>query len=438
MRSVFLAILLAAAVSAADTARMDQLVRAYVDQGRFNGSVLVARDGDVLFAKGYGFANAEWEVHNAPDTKFRLGSITKQFTAACILLLEEKGKLSTADPVKRHLPDAPAAWDVITIHHLLTHTSGIPNFTSLPEYRTVKLSPTTAEKTYRLFRDKPLDFQPGQKMSYSNSNYLLLGHLIERISGETYTAFLTRNVLEPLGMKDSGYDSRALIPRRAAGYLRTPKGLANADYVDMTIPHAAGALYSTVEDLFKWNRGLYGGKLLTARSLERMTTPGQGNYAYGLVVRDVAGRKVIGHGGGIEGFNTHLDWHPGEQITVAVLANQNTPATAEIASHLASLARGEKVTLPSERPAVSVDPKKLEAYAGTYTLRPGFDLIVTLDSGQLAAQATGQPKAPLFAASETTFFLKVVQAEIEFVAAGGKVTHLILRQSGQTIKGLRK
>ncbi len=208
------------------------------------GTVLVARGEDVVFSKGYGEANVEWSLANTPSTKFRLGSITKQFTAASILLLEERGKLRIADPVKTHLTDAPAAWDGITVHHLLTHTSGIPNFTAAPDYRASMASPTTAEQTIARFRDKPLDFVPGSKMSYSNSGYIVLGAIIEKISGTSYAAFLDENIFKPIGMKDSGYDSNtAIIPRRASGYVSGPGGPNNAPFLHMTIPFSAGALY---------------------------------------------------------------------------------------------------------------------------------------------------------------------------------------------------
>jgi CubicO group peptidase (beta-lactamase class C family) len=177
----------------ADTARMDEAVKPYADQKRFMGSVLVARGGEVLFSKGYGFANAEWDIPNSPSTKFRLGSLTKQFTAACILILEERGKLKTSDSVKKYLPDAPPAWDKITIYNLLTHTSGIPDFTAQPDYETIKLSPSSPRQTYHRLRDKSLAFQPGERFSYSNSNYLLLGFLIEEISGDSYEKFLQHN-----------------------------------------------------------------------------------------------------------------------------------------------------------------------------------------------------------------------------------------------------
>ena len=200
--------------------RIDQIVESYVANKQFMGTVLVARGGDVLFSKGYGSANLEWAIPNTPATKFRLGSITKQFTAASILLLEERGKLKVDDPVKKYLPDAPGAWDKITIFHVLTHTAGIPNFTSFPDYRTTEAVATTPEKLVARFRDKPLDFEPGEKWNYSNSGYVLLGYLIEKISGQSYEKFLQENIFTPLGMKDSGYDSNfAVIARRATGYV---------------------------------------------------------------------------------------------------------------------------------------------------------------------------------------------------------------------------
>jgi CubicO group peptidase (beta-lactamase class C family) len=325
----------------ADTARMDGAVKPYADQKRFMGSVLVARGGEVLFSKGYGFANAEWDIPNSPSTKFRLGSLTKQFTAACILILEERGKLKTSDPVKKYLPDAPPAWDKITIYNLLTHTSGIPEFTAQPDYETIKLSPSSPRQTYDRLRDKSLAFQPGERFSYSNSNYLLLGFLIEEISGDSYEKFLQHNVLTPLGLRDTGYDSRALLPRRASGYSRSGGELVNADYIHMSIPQAAGALYSTTEDLLRWEQGLFGGKLLSAASLKKMTTPFKATYACGLGVRTINGHKIISHDGGIEGFETFLAYYPEDRLTVVVLANLNGSTPAARALELASIAHEE-------------------------------------------------------------------------------------------------
>ena len=269
--ALVLALVLALAptlAAAQDVARMEQLIRARVDDDSFMGTVLVARGNDVILSKGYGAANLEWNIANAPSTKFRIGSITKQFTAAAILLLAERGKLALEDPVKKHYPNAPAAWDAITIRHVLTHTSGIPNHTSFPEFQqTGHLLPATPEQTIASFRDKPLDFAPGERMSYSNSGYVLLGHLVERLSGQSYAEYLRANIFEPLGMHDSGYDfSAVIIPNRASGYTRAADGIRNAPYVDMTVPHGAGGLYSTTEDLLRWTQGLFGGRLLAAHS----------------------------------------------------------------------------------------------------------------------------------------------------------------------------
>jgi CubicO group peptidase (beta-lactamase class C family) len=426
---------------AQDSARMDQVARSYTDELKtFMGSLLVARDGQVLISRGYGSANLEWTIPNTPATKFRLGSITKQFTAAAILLLEERGKLRIDDPVKKHLEDTPAAWDQVTIFHLLTHTSGIPSFTGFPDYRTAKLVSTTAEKIVASFRDKPLEFQPGEKWNYSNSGYLLLGHLIEKLSGQTYEQYIRENIFTPLVMRDSGYDSnRTVTAQRASGYSPSPNGLVNAEFIHMTVPHAAGALYSTTEDLLRWTQGLYAGKLLSPASLQKMTTPFKSDYAFGLVVRTVNGRRVFDHDGGIEGFNTTLTYYPDTRLTIAVLANLNGPASREIATKLGAVAHGDTVTLSSERQEIMVAPEVLARYVGTYEITPTMNMTITLVDGKLMTQLGGQRALPLFAESETTFFLKVVDAQVEFVTdQSGTVMHAIMRQGGRDQKAPRK
>jgi len=252
--------------------------------------------------------------------------------------------LKVEDPVKKHLPDAPAAWDKVTIFHLLTHTSGIPSFTGFPDYRATEAMPTTPEKLVARFRDKPLEFAPGEKWNYSNSGYVLLGYLIEKITGNSYAKFVQENIFDPLGMKDSGYDSNsAVIAHRAAGYTPGAGGIRNTGYIDMTIPHAAGALYSTTEDLLRWERGLFGGKVLSAESLRKMTAPFKNDYAFGLGVKDVKGHKMISHGGGIEGFNTYLAYYPNDKVTIVVLANLNGNAPEQIAGKLAEVIEKETV-----------------------------------------------------------------------------------------------
>jgi CubicO group peptidase (beta-lactamase class C family) len=328
---------------AQDASRMEEIVQSYVTAKTFMGTVLVARGSDVLLSKGYGMANLEWDIPNAPSTKFRLGSVTKQFTAASILLLEERGKLKVEDPVKKYMPDAPVAWDKITIRHLLTHTSGIPSFTGFPDYRKTEPFETTPEKEVALFRDKPLEFAPGEKWNYSNSGYVLLGYLIEKISGQSYASFVKQNIFAPLGMKDSGYDSNSeIIHHRAAGYSPGDGGPVNTGFIHMSIPFSAGSLYSTTEDLLRWEQGLFGGKVLSPASLEKMTKPFLNDYAFGLAVRTTDGHKVIDHGGGIEGFNTHLAYYPEDKVTIAVLGNLNSAAPDEIAGKLGAITHGKR------------------------------------------------------------------------------------------------
>jgi CubicO group peptidase (beta-lactamase class C family) len=426
----------AQAPAAIDLARIEQAIQSHKD---FMGTVLLARGNDVLFNKGYGSANLEWAVPNAPTVKFRLGSVTKQFTAASILLLQERGKLNINDLVKKYIPDAPAAWDKVTIFHLLTHTSGIASFTGFPDYASSEGTPTNPEKLVGRFRDKPLEFEPGEKWNYSNSGYVLLGYLLEKISGQTYSDFVQQNIFKPLAMNDSGYDSNSeIIPRRASGYVPGPHGPHNAGYIHMSIPFSAGSLYSTTEDLLRWEQGLFGGKILTPASLQRMITPFKSDYALGVGVQTENGRQKISHGGGIEGFNTFLAYYPADKLTVVVLSNINGSAPDDIASKLAAIAHGEKVVLSTERKEVTVSPKLLADYVGAYQLAPSVSMDITLEGGQLITRLTGQGKVPLFAESDTKFFPKVVDAEIEFFRDDkGAVSYLVLHQDGRDTKAPR-
>jgi len=419
---------------------MEQVIQSYVKAGTFMGTVLVARDGTVVLDKAYGSANVEWDIPNTPTTKFRLGSITKQFTAASILLLDERGTLKIDDTIRTYLADVPASWNGITVHNLLTHTSGILNFTALPEYRTVKLSATPVDTVIATVRDKPLDFAPGERMSYSNTGYLVLGSIIEKVTGGSYGTFVLDNIFTPLGMQDSGYDSNtAVIARRASGYVRGPNGLSNAGYVHMSIPHAAGALYSTSADLLKWEQALFAGKVVSPASLQKMTTPFKNDYAFGLTSREDKGRRVIWHNGGIDGFNTSMAFYPESKTAVIVLSNVNGPVPDVLVPQLAALMFGETVTLNSERKEIALPVATLSKYVGAYGLAPNAIMTIALEGDRLMAQVTGQGRNPIFAESETRFFLKVVDAQIEFVTDGtGAVTHLVLHQNGRDVKAAHK
>ena len=433
--SITLLLLLVASASAQDlTPKFDEYLNALVRQQRFTGSVLVARDGKVIFSKGYGLANVELDVPNTPQTKFRLGSLTKQFTAAAIMLLQEKGKLSVQDPICKYVDNCPSAWSEVTIHHVLSHTGGIPNFTSFPDYQPKMMMPVTTTDMIARFKDKPLDFKPGEKWTYSNSGYFLLGHIIEKAAGESYESFLQKNIFEPLKLTNTGYDHHGtILKNRATGYSLNKGKMVNSVYLDMTQPYSAGSLYSTVEDLFLWNEALYSGKLLSAKSIEAMITPVKNDYAYGLGVQTKSGRKVINHGGGINGFSTFLARYPDEKVTLIVLRNADygSPGPGPITQDLGAIVFGEKYEIRAATTEVKVDPKIYDAYAGRYELAPNFILTITREGDRLMAQATGQPQFELFPESETKFFLKVIDAKVTFVKDdSGKVTHLILHQGG--------
>ena len=310
--------------------KIDELMKIYQSYGQFNGAVLVAENGKVIYKKGLGLANMEWNIPNETDTKFRLGSITKQFTAALILQLVEQGKIKLDGKISDYLPDyRKDVGDKITVHHLLTHTSGIPSYTSQPKFfEDVSRNPFVVADFVKKYASGDLEFEPGSKFSYNNSGYFLLGAIIEKVSGKPYEQVLKENILDPLGMKNTGYDHfDAVLSKRASGYNKTPKGYINAPYLDMSIPYAAGSLYSTVEDLYLWDRALYSDKILSAKSKELMFKPNLENYGYGFGITNAAlgdtkqTVPVISHTGGINGFNTIIVRLIGNQHLIVLLDN---------------------------------------------------------------------------------------------------------------------
>lgn len=440
--SLALTLLLTASCAAQDvTARMKEVIKSYTDSNAFMGSVLVARDGKVLLNQGYGFANLEWKTPPSPTTRYRLASITKQFTAASIMLLQERGKLNIHDPIHNYLPEAPAAWDKITIYNLLTHTSGIPNYTSFPDQASLDPFPITSKQLVARFLVKPLDFQPGERYNYSNSGYAVLGYLIERLSGQSYGDFVEQNIFKPLGMTHSSYGSNsAIIPERASGYVSGPTGPLNASFAHFSMSYAAGGLCSTTQDLLLWEQALFSDKFLSAASVQSMTTPFKNDYAFGLIVRTEAGHKLIEHEGGVQGFNTQMTYYPEDKLTIIVLANLNGPAHEEIARKLAMVVHGEKVVLTSERKEIALPSPVLTAYTGTYHLASvNHDLVVSLEDGHLHLKSEGNYNRTMFPESETSFFLKEVDAQVDFSKdSTGRVTGLILHQDAHDMEGLRR
>ncbi|HSS51197.1 MAG TPA: serine hydrolase [Thermoanaerobaculia bacterium] len=507
-------------------------------------AALVMKDGQVVLRKGFGMANLELGIPVSPDMVFELGSITKQFTAASILLLQERGQLRVEDEITKYLPDFPTHGQKITVENLLTHTSGIPSYTGLPEWMPRVREDMKLTDLIAMFKDKPLEFTPGEKWEYDNSGYILLGAIIEKVSGKSYEQFVEEEIFQKLGMAHSRYGhAEEIVPLRAAGYEKDDKGFYNARYLSMTQPYAAGSLMSTVDDLAIWDRALSSETLLKKASLDRMFTAVKiksglsTHYGYGMGVSEVAGKRFLAHGGGIFGFVTIIARVPDERLLVVILSNNeaSNPPPEALALRIAAKALGQpfedrkpvaldaktlddyvgvyrfdaetvrsisregtklfaqrsggrkaeifasgrddfyyedddsrlhfrrdaqgKVTgadmihsfgpeesgtkttepLPKERQAVKVDPAIYDAYVGEYELAPGFSLVITREGGQIFAQATGQQKLELYPESETRYFLKVVDAQIDFQrGADGKVSSLVLHQGGRDLPGKRK
>ena len=316
---------------------IDTYLNTLVHLGSFSGSILIARNGEVLLSKGYGFANREQKNPSNPQTKFRIGSITKQFTAMAIIILEAQGKLDVQDHICNYLSECPEAWETITIHHLLTHTSGIPNFTDFADYRQTWARPSPPMETINRFYDKPLDFRPGESWSYSNSGYILLGQIIERVSGQSYEDFLQEHIFTPLQMTNTGYDHNQ--DDLAVGYKSI---FSEADFIDMSIPYAAGGLYSTVEDLYRWDQALYTKQLLQQDYVDQIfaahvAIPNLDGmaYGYGWIIGLEDGRQIITHGGGINGFVTSIARYPQDKTVIIILSNQEYTSMGIIQPELA-------------------------------------------------------------------------------------------------------
>ncbi|MEP7076450.1 MAG: serine hydrolase [Acidobacteriota bacterium] len=416
------------------TTKVDEYMNAVLRVDGFSGTILVARDGKPIVSKGYGMANIELNVPNAPDNVFRLGSVTKQFTGMSIAMLQERGKLNVSDPMCKYIADCPDAWKPITINHLLRHTSGVTNYTDLPDFARTTVLPTLTGEMVDKLKKAPLDFEPGAKMSYSNSGYYLLGVIIEKVSGKTYADFLQENIFTRLGMKQSGYDDPIkTIMHRAAGYQKRAGKIVNAAYRDMSVPYAAGSLYSTTGDLLIWDQALYTEKLVSQRSLNEIFTPekGETGYGYGWGIGKKLGRRSISHGGGIYGFATDISRYPDDKVTVIILSNIQSAPAGQIGTNLAAIVFGASYEIPKEHTFISLNSRDLERYVGEYQI--GINLVVTisLEDGKLSGQLGGQSKFSLLPESETVFYSKDVNAQFTFTKDDkGNISGFTLKQGG--------
>ncbi len=418
--------------------KLDSILSEIYPRDEPGAAVIVVKDGTVLLRKGYGLAQVELGVAIEPEMVFRLGSITKQFTGAAIMLLEEEGKLSVKDSISKYLPDYPVHGHEITIEHLLTHTSGIYNYTAIPGYMAEKVrNHLTTEELVEAFKDQPMNFSPGERWSYSNSGYVLLGAIIEKVSGKSYADFVQERIFDPLGMKNSHYGGHQIIAGRVAGYGWNGTEYTNSSYLSMTQPHAAGSLLSNVDDLYRWNQALERNELLGQDSYDRMTTgfklnDGEdSNYGYGFATGKLRGRPVISHGGGIFGFATYAFRIPEANSFIAILTNRpgKQPNPTFVGTKIGAYLVDDP--FPSWT-AADVDPQILAGYVGVYKIDDDDERTVTLEDGVLYTQRTGGGKTKVIPASETTFFYETSFSYFEIVRdASGKASHMLMYQNGE-------
>lgn len=418
--------------------KLNRYFEAAQKAGIFNGSVMIAKGGDILIDKGYGFKNFDAKTPNGANTIFQIGSVTKQFTSTIILKLAEQGKLSLNDKLNKYFPDFPNA-DKVTIENLLTHTSGIYNYTNDTSFMIHDVERSfNRQMLFTMIKDKPLEFEPGSKFSYSNSGYLLLGYIIEKVTGKKYERVVRAQIFTPLNMNHSGFDFTHLKSAdKATGYsVITGTTATKSKIVDSSVSFSAGAIFSNLSDLYKWDQSLLTEKILKKGSLENAFKPRQSKYGLGWTIDTIEGRRLITHNGGIDGFLSHNSIIPADSISISILSNSLTAEIGQISKDVFSILYNKPYKLPEEQKEIAVDSIILKKFAGEYELAPNFKITVILVNGGLKAQATGQPQFDLFAKTENLFFVKVVDAQVEFVKnEKGEVEKLILHQNGQNIPG---
>lgn len=404
---------------------------------RPGGTAIVAQGDKILYLGAAGLANLELNVPMQPDHVLRLGSITKQFTAVCILKMMEEGKLGLQDDLTRFLPDYPTGGKKITIEHLLTHTSGIQSYTNMPTFISeMARKDMTPTELIDVFKNEPMEFDPGAQWNYNNSGYILLGAIIEKISGKTYEEYVDEHIFKPLKMENSynGSNTR-VIPNRASGYSNGEDGLVNAAYLSMTLPYAAGSLISTVEDLYQWNRAVFAEKIVSHESLKKAHTPfilndgSATNYGYGWVMEEFMGMRNITHGGGIFGFQTQGMYLPDADIYVAVFSNCNCKSPNSAANRLAALALGQSL----EFEPITLNAEKMAGYEGVFQIEDSEDKrAVFVEDGKLFTQRNEGQIFEIKPFSKDAFFYPHNRSKLVFkrTSEGNITGHSMVPVSG--------
>ena len=410
------------------TQKADEYLKAQVRVNQFSGTVLVAQRGIILLENGYGLANRELNVANTPRTEFRIASVTKTFTATAILLLQEEGRLNVHDLLSKYWPDCPESWKAITLQHLLTHTSGIPEYADAVSWYRSMGQRMTEDQVIGLFRNLPLDFKPGTRYQYSNSGYYLLGCVIQRTSGQTYEAYLQQHIFTPLHMANTGCnDGTGITPDGAAGYSKNGGKWQNAALVDFSQAFSAGGIYSTVEDLYHFNQAFRDNSLLTRKSIDEMLSPFTRYYGYGWILTSRFDQKLIFHTGGNPGFTSSLECFPDKDVCVIVLSNQDYCEATLVARDLEAILFGAKYQLPIAQTFAEIDPAIYRRYVGTYESIPGIQVKIYVNGVQLMQVAPHGDVFYMIPKSSTEFFIKDKATSFSFVADGdGAASELVV------------
>ncbi|NQX85744.1 MAG: serine hydrolase [Flavobacteriaceae bacterium] len=404
--------------------QVDAILNAQYNHNGPGATALIYKNGEVIYRKGFGYANIELDVKMQPEHVFEIGSITKQFTAIAILMLEEQGKLKIEDDITKFIPDYPTLGKTITIHHLLNHTSGIKSYTGMKSFREKARLDMTPVELIDVFKNEPMDFDPGEQYRYNNSGYIILGHIIELVTGVSYEDFVQQNFFDKLGMTNSYYGShQRLIKNRAYGY-QDRDGYVNADYLSMTLPYAAGSLMSNVDDLLKWQKALNTNQLISKATYEKAINGSLLNnrepigYGYGLQSGKIQGSKIISHGGGIFGYTTQGIYLPKEDVFVSILTNCDCNSPGRYATKIAAIAIGKP--FPDVKDAITLSDAELKKWTGAYEFSDGAVRFITVENGKIFSQRENSTQFEIFPLSPTRFIFEEGSIEYNFSLVNGK------------------
>lgn len=404
--------------------KIDNLLETKYKQDGPGAVALVAKNGNIIYRKAFGKSNLELDVAMIPENVFEIGSITKQFTAVSILILLEQGKLNLDDEITKFIPEYPTQEKIITVHHLLTHSSGIKSYTSMSSFMKTAKEDKTPKELIDVFKNEEMDFDPGEKFLYNNSGYILLGYIIEKLSGQSYAEFIEENIFKKINMNSSYYGSMSkVIKNRARGY-QDKDGYVNADYLSLTLPYAAGSIMSSVDDMLKWQQALKNNVFVKQETLKlaytnySLNNGEKINYGYGWAFNDLNGVPTIEHGGGIFGYTTQGIYVPDEEVYVIVLTNCDCNSPSNITTKIAALTIGKPY--PDQSNTIKLSKQQLEKWVGAYEFEEGVIRFITLDGGQLLSQREGSTLFKIYPISPNQFFFDDGFIEYTFSENGDK------------------